>query len=126
MTKEQLLAELAASRTAIRRDYGAVRRELDVQAKLENLVRRKPFAWLGGAAALGWWMAGPKRKTRVVTKYVATPGKPGRTAKKPDPARLGWLGVGLALFKFSLPFLKPLLTAYAGRQLTALATRLAK
>jgi len=126
MTKEQLLAELAASRAAIRRDYGAVRRELDVQAKLENLVRRKPLAWLGGAAALGWWLAGPKRKTRVVTKYVKSSSKRGAAEDKPNVARLGWLGVVIALFKFSLPFLKPILTAYAGRQLTEMATRLAK
>ncbi|MFZ4681970.1 MAG: hypothetical protein ACOYMS_05680 [Terrimicrobiaceae bacterium] len=125
MTKEQLLAEVARSRSSIARDYSSVRREFDVQAKVNQLVRRKPLAWLGGAAALGWLLSGPKTKTRVVTRFLKADGKPSKRVEEPV-ARLGFLGVLLAVIKFSLPLLKPVLTAYAGKRFADLAAKLAK
>jgi hypothetical protein len=126
MTKEQILATLSQSRATLARDYVSVRHELDVQAKLKSLVRRKPLAWLGGAAALGWLLSGPKTKTRVVTKYVKSPDGKVRPEEKKTAARLGWPGVLMAFFRFAMPILKPVLTAYAGRQFATIATKLAK
>ena len=126
MTKEQIQAEVAQSRAAIARDYASVRREMDFQAKLNHLVRRKPMAWLGGAAALGWLLSGPKTKTRVVTKFVKSDGKPVRHEEKKPASRLGVLGVLITLVKFSLPLLKPVLTAYAGKRFADIAAKLAK
>lgn len=126
-TKAQLVAELDRSRRSIARDYAAVRHELDVKAKVENLVRRKPFAWLGGAAALGWILSGAKTKTRTVTKYapIKDGSKPGPKIVK-ESARAGWVATMITLVKFALPLLKPVLTAYAGKRFTDMASRLAK
>lgn len=125
MTKEQILADLSQSRSSLARNYVSVRRELDVQAKLNALVRRKPLAWLGGAAALGWLLSGPKTKTRVVTKFVKSDKKRGREEKE-TASKLGWLGGIFALVKILLPLLRPVLTAYAGKRFASMAAKLAE
>ena len=126
MTKEQILAEVARSRSSLARDFTSVRRELDFPNKVNQLVRRKPLAWLGGAAALGWLLAGPKTKTRVVTRLLQSDGKPAKRTEKEPAARPGLLGVLIAVVKFSLPLLKPVLTAYAGKRFADLAAKLAR
>lgn len=124
MTKEQLLFELAQSRAILSRDCDIVRQELDFKAKARRLVRRKPLAWLGGAAVLGWVLAGPKTKTRVIKKTVTATGKKVRTEKSAPASRLGWLAGLLAVVKFATPLLKPVLTAYAGKRFANMASNL--
>ena len=88
-SKAELLAAVARSRAAIRRDSSAVRTELDVAAKLQNSVRSRPLAWLGGAAAIGYLLAGPKTRTKTVTKLVREKsGDPVRETKKSRAAFL--------------------------------------
>jgi hypothetical protein len=125
MTKEEILSELSMSRAAITREYVAVRTELDFKSKLDNLVRRKPYAWLGGAAALGWFLAGPKTKTRVVTKVVQPNGTPV-VVKEKKKRRAGLIALFLGVIRFAFPLLKPALTAYAGRFFADMATKLPK
>lgn len=126
MTKEQLLLDLTQSRFLLARDCAQIRQELDFRAKAGRLIRRKPWAWLGGAAALGWILAGPKTKTRVVKKIVTASGKKVRTEKSGPVSRLGWLAGLLAVIKFASPLLKPALTAYAGKRFANLAADLVK
>jgi len=126
MTKEQLLFDLTQSRAMLARDCTVIRHELDFKAKAGRLIRRKPWAWLGGAAALGWILAGPKTKTRVIKKTVTASGKKVRTEKSPSASRLGWLAGLLAAVKFATPLLKPILTAYAGKRFASLAANLVK
>lgn len=126
MTKEQILAELHRSRATITRDYSALRVELDFKAKLDSLVRRKPLAWLGGATALGWLLAGPKTKKRTVTKYVKATDKHLTAPAKKAVARGGLLGLLLGLFRLLFPILKPTLSAYATRWVAELAGRAVK
>jgi len=125
MTKEEILAELSTSRTAIAREYAAVRTELDYKSKLNNLVRRRPYAWLGGAAALGWFLAGPKTKTRVVTKVVKQNGT-AKVVKEKKGARAGLIALLVGVIRFAFPLLKPALSAYAGRFFANMATKLPK
>jgi hypothetical protein len=124
MTKEEILSELTASRAAIVEGCAALRAELDFKAKLDNLVRRKPYAWLGGAAALGWVLAGPKTKTRVVTKTIKPNGPAVKIEKK--KARAGLIAALFALVRFILPVLKPAVTTYAGRRLADMAIKATK
>lgn len=126
MTKEQLLLDLAQNRFRLARDCAQVRHELDFRAKAGRLIRRKPLAWMGGAAALGWILAGPKTKTRVVKKTVTASGKNVRTEKSAPASRLGWLAGLLAVIKFASPLLKPVLTDYAGKRFAHLAANLVK
>jgi hypothetical protein len=118
--KEKLLEELRLSRRAMARDAAAVVEEINLASKFKKSVRARPLAWLGGAAALGWILAGPK--TRVVTK----PAK-GKSANPPEKFRhgspSGFWGILLALFKFALPIARPALSAYAARRLGELAEK---
>ena len=87
-TKAELLADVARSRAAILRDTAAVRSELDLAAKIQNSVRSRPFAWLGGAAVAGYFFAGPKTRTKTVTKYVR--GKSGEPVRKSEKKPRGF------------------------------------
>ncbi|MBE2204211.1 MAG: hypothetical protein IAE94_07735 [Chthoniobacterales bacterium] len=123
-TKAELLANVARSRAAIKRDTAAVRAELDVLAKLQNSVRSRPFAWLGGAAAIGYIFAGPKTRTKTVTKYLK--GKPGEPlhGKKRKPR--GWLAIAFAFFKVVFPWVRRALSAYATKRVGDFASRLVR
>jgi hypothetical protein len=123
MTKDEILTELSSSRAGLTREWVALRREFDFKAKLNNIVRRKPYVWLSGAAALGWVLAGPKRKTRVVTKVIQSDGKPV-VIKEKGKRRAGLVALLLGLMRFALPFVRPALTAYAGKFFADLATKL--
>ena len=97
MTKDEILAEISRSRAGLTREWAALRREFDFKAKLNNIVRRKPYLWLSGAAALGWVVAGPKRKTRVVTKVIQPDGKPV-VVKEKGKRRAGLVALILGLY----------------------------
>jgi hypothetical protein len=123
MTKDEILAELSRSRAGLTREWVALRREFDFKAKFDNIVRRKPYLWLSGAAALGWLLAGPKRKTRVVTKVIQPDGKP-IVVKEKGKRRAGLVALLLGLMRFALPFVRPALTAYAQKFFGDMATKL--
>jgi hypothetical protein len=122
--KAHLLANLARSRAAILRDTVAVRTELNVAAKIQNSVRSRPFAWLGGAAAIGYFFAGPKTRAKTVTKFVG--GKPGKPAREKEKKPRGFFSVLLSLFKLALPLVRPALSAYAAKRFGDFAQKLAK
>jgi hypothetical protein len=125
MTKEEILAELEASRAATVQGCASLRDEMDFKAKLNNLVRQKPYAWLSGAAALGWFLAGPKTKTRVVTKIVKPNGTPTVKVEKRRP-RAGLIALLIALIRLAIPVIKPALSAYAGRLFADMAAKRSK
>lgn len=126
MSKEFLLNELRRSREELSRDTSVLRRELDFEAKLKQSVRKHSFAWLGSAAALGWMIAGPKKKTRVVTKLVGSKGEPIKEEAKKAAGRAGALGIAVTAARFAFPYLRPVLLQYAGRFAGELAQRFAK
>jgi hypothetical protein len=125
MTKEEILAELKTSRSAIVEACAALRAELDFKKKLNDLVRRKPYAWLSGAAALGWFFAGPKTKTRVVTKIAKPDGTPTAKVEK-RKARAGLLALLIGLIRFAIPVVRPAVSAYAGKRFADMVKKGAK
>ena len=122
MTKDEILAELSRSRAGLTREWAALRRELDFKAKLNNIVRRKPYVWLSGAAAFGWMLAGPKSKTRVVTKVIQPNGKP-LVVKEKGKRRAGLVALLLGLMRLAVPIIKPAVTAYAGKFIADMASK---
>ena len=127
MTKEQILAELARSRTAMARDSAALRQELDFQAKFNRVVRRNPLAWFGGAAALGWMLAGPKTRTR--TRTLVQPAKPGEKPPRAEEkvvARTGFVALLMGLARFLFPLLRPVISTYATKILAEAAGKMAR
>ena len=123
MTKEEILSELATSRAAIVQGCSALRAELDFKAKFNGLVRRMPYAFVSGATALGWILAGPKTKTRVITKTLVPNGGPAVSVEKKRP-RAGLVALLIALVRFAIPVIRPAALAYAGRRLADMARRL--
>lgn len=132
MTKEEILSQLRGTRQAISRDTASLRRELDYKSKLEATIRKRPFAWFGGAAALGWWIAGPKTRKRVVTKvkYVGDPAaveQARKTQKKVKTSgQVGLLGIVITLVKFAFPYFRPMLSSLATRKLAEYAEKWAR
>jgi len=125
--KSEILAELARSRAAITRDTAAVQARLDLSAQIQRSVKARPFAWLGGAAAIGYILAGPKTRTRTVTKIVHE--KPGSRGPKTKPVKqksTGLFGLLLSLIKLAMPLVRPALSAYAAKRFGDFAERLAK
>jgi hypothetical protein len=121
--KEKILEDLRSSRAAIARDTNAVVEEVNLVSKFKKSVRNKPLAWLGGAAALGWILAGPK--TRVITKTVK-----GKSLEPAQKSRLsgaaGLWGILLALFKIAYPLARPALSAYAARRVGEFAEKFSR
>lgn len=124
--KDKLLTELSRSRAAVVRDFSTVRSELDVAAKLRQSVKSRPFAWLGSAAALGYIIAGPKRRTRVITKTVHDRKSKEKLAKPEIRESRSLFGTLLMLFKIVSPLVRPALSAYAVRRFGDFAEKLGK
>ncbi len=122
--KSAILAELARSRAAITRDVALVREELDVTSHVKRSVRAKPMVWLACAAAVGYMLAGPKTRTRTVTKLVKGPKSAPVKVEKKRP--LTFLGIIIALFKVAMPLVRPALSAYAARRVGEFAEKLVK
>ena len=122
--KSELLAEIARSRAAVARDADFVRQELDVTSQLKSSVKRRPFAWLGGAAALGYMLAGPKTRAKTIVKTVRE-SKAATSGVKKTKSHT-FLEILVGLFKFLLPMVRPLISAYAARHIGALAEKLGR
>lgn len=125
MTKDEILAELSRSRAGLTREWVVLRREFDFKTKLNNILRRKRYVWLSGAAAFGWMLAGPKRKTRVVTKVIQpdAEGKPV-VVKEKGKRRAGLIALLLGLIRLAIPVVRPAVTAYAGKLIADRARKL--
>jgi hypothetical protein len=123
--KNEILEELRRSRKAIARDSTSIVAELNLTSKIRRSVTRRPLAWLGSAAAVGYILAGPK--TRKAPKPVST--KKGAKPEKPDADRGVWHNIFSILFrlaKFLVPLFRPALSAYAAQRLGELSTRFSR
>jgi len=122
--KAEIVAELARSRAAIARDTSAIRDEINVASKFRRSVKSRPFAWLGGAAAIGYFLAGPKTRTKTVTKVVREKG-PG-PAKVETKKQHGFWDILFSLIKLCVPLVRPALSAYAARRIGDFADKIGK
>ena len=122
--KSEILAEITRSRAAIVRDAELVRNELDVAVKLKTAVKKRPFAWLGGAAALGYILAGPKTRTKTVIKRAKESKSANATVEKKQSRTI--LEILFSLFKLLLPLVRPVISAYAARRFGAFAEKLGR
>ncbi|MDX2080657.1 MAG: hypothetical protein SFU53_07720 [Terrimicrobiaceae bacterium] len=123
-TKDALLAEIAKSREAIRRDYSGVREEMRLQNHVRSWVRGNPWAWVGGASLLGFVLSGPKTKTKVVTKRAKSRKGKSEAAEATKP--LGFAAIVLGLLRFAFPLVRPLLMSYAARRFGVLADQVGR
>lgn len=122
--KAEIVAELARSRAAVARDTSAVREQFDLAARIRKSVKARPFAWLGGAATIGYILAGPKTRTKTITKVVRDKG--AGPAKAETKKQRGFWVILFSLIKLSFPLIKPALSAYAAKRFGDFADKLGK
>ncbi len=122
MTRSEALFELEASRVAIARDYRSVRAAADIPARLKKTVRRHPIPWLGGAATIGWLIAGrgSRRRKVMLEKRVDQDGE----VTKEKVKSFSILTVLITLVRIVIPVLKPAFTALAAKKFADLAVKL--
>lgn len=124
--KDAILEELRRSRLAIARDTNAISDYLNVSAKFQRSVKRHPFAWLGGAAALGYIFAGPKTKT--ITKIVPAKSVPDK--KSPPSAEKknasAFMEGSFRFMKVIFPLVRPVLMSYATRRMSEFAEKIGR
>ncbi len=112
--RQAIVAELAAARARLSATGEALRRSLDVSARVkENFQRHRP-AWLGGTALVGFLLSKlPARKKTVFVERVS--GKVLGAAGK--------LGALFSAAKFAIRFAAPLVSEFASKGLGEIVKR---
>lgn len=107
--QQTLAAELASARARMTGYASAIRRDLDVGARLKNSVAKNSAAWYAGAAVLGLLLSKiPPMRRKVV---AGTPAFiPSQTRKA------GKLAMLLGVLKFAADFAKPALLFWSKRR----------
>ena len=108
------MAELNAARSRMTVNYRALRRDLDIPARARRAFVRQPVAWIGGASFVGLIVSrfAFRKKKAVVVRKGSEP-----MVEKAEKA-----GVLLGILKLVFDLVRPALTAWATRLLTAYAT----
>jgi hypothetical protein len=112
--KIELMAELQAARRRMTVNFRALRKDLDIPARAKHAFVRQPLAWIGGASFAGLIVsrfAFRRNKTVVVRK-----------GSEPMIEKAEKAGVLLGILKLVFDLVRPALTAWATRLLTAYAT----
>ena len=107
--KQTLAAELASARGRMTGYAAAIRRDLDVGARLKTSVARNSAAWYAGAAVLGLLLSKipPMRRKLVVETPVFLPSQTRKAGK---------IAVLLGILKFAADFVKPALLFWSKRR----------
>jgi len=108
------MAELGVARSRMTVNYRALRRDLDIPTRARRAFVRQPLAWIGGASFVGLIVsrfAFRRNKTVVVRK-----------GSEPIVEKAEKVGVLLGILKLVFDLVRPALTTWATRALTAYAT----
>lgn len=97
----------------MRRDYAALRHELDFVSRTKRAVIEHPVPWLGGSALVGWILSGRRRKARRL--------KAGQVAEPVKKATL--LGVLFGIAKMIFPLVQPYLASFAAGKISDFAAK---
>ncbi|MFV0416721.1 MAG: hypothetical protein ACK5NG_10190 [Chthoniobacterales bacterium] len=131
MTKKELIEELRSSRVAITADARKIRDTFSISRRAQGIVKEKPIAWVGGAAAVGFILSLLSRRPRKIVvqenKEIGASGKKlnrktrkeaAKQAKAVESAKkLTLWGFLLAVVKLLLPALRPAVTAWTSKLL---------
>ena len=111
--KNELIAELARSRSGMTLHAGQVGYQTDVSRRVKSSFRNHIGAWLAGALVTGGFVSMlPARKKTVYVNPLTKAGK-GKLAATAKPSG----GFFLSLIKSLVPIIKPILTAFIPKQL---------
>lgn len=105
----------------IARDTARLKVSFDFPERARMAIRRRPGAWLGSAAVLGFLTAWLSRRSTQVRVQV---GKSGKSEVVEDVVKSAtWITTVLAIGRAVLPFVRPAVTAFAARQLAEMASK---
>lgn len=107
--KQTLAKELAEARDRMMSYTAAIRRDLDVGARLKSSVARNTGAWFAGAAVLGLLLSKiPPLRRKVVVEV------PSYRAARVEKA--GNMAALLGMLKFAADFAKPAIILWTKRR----------
>jgi len=107
--KVELAADLERARARLARNFGALRRDLDVGTHLKHSFHENKAAYIGGATLFGLLLSKlPTRKKKV---YVEKKSREG--IKDVEKA-----GIWLVLLQFLFNTFRPLITSLLTKQVT--------
>jgi hypothetical protein len=105
-----LRRKIAASREALARDVGGLQYELDFPLKVKKSFQRNTVYWVGGALALGLFIALLRARTQKV--YLSAAGKKVRGG--PGKKLFGG-GMFLTALRVAGPVLQPVVMGYIAK-----------
>lgn len=107
--KQNLAAELANARARMMGYTAAIRRDLDVGARLKSSVAKNTAAWFAGAAVLGLLLSKiPPLRRKVIVEVPSFRSAPVQKAGK--------MAAFFGILKFAADFAKPAIVLWAKRR----------
>ncbi len=123
--KAELMAELHRSREALSESLVGLRGDLDVGRHLRQSFTRSRTGWLTGAAVTGMVLSALPFLKKKKKKEPRLMSLPFFNRRRPDPVEESAKGgLLLAILGIVASLLKPVLTTFVTRKLTAYATGL--
>lgn len=124
LRKAALKRQIEEARRGISRSVDGLRHDLDVKAHLKESVVEKKGLWLGGAALVGWLLAGWPRRRRKALPPPAPASHRDEDARREPPVAVQMQRGGLLMAVLGLvgSILRPALTRFVTRKLTELAS----
>ena len=108
--KVELAAELERARSRLARNFGALRKDLDVSTHLKHSLQEHKAAYIGGATLLGLLLSKlPARKKKI---YVERKSKDA--VKEVEKA-----GIWIVLLQLLFKAFQPMITSLVSRQVTS-------
>ncbi|MEO8204689.1 MAG: hypothetical protein ABI615_00815 [Chthoniobacterales bacterium] len=127
MTRAQILAELEKTRSAVLQNTAHLRHDLDISAQIRASVAKHAYGWVAGALLVGFLLSkrGNSRKQKQL------PSKKYKRGEKRDTVpevveKATTLSLLIAGVRMAMPFIKPIVSAYATKNLAQFASRLGK
>ena len=109
-SKPELRREIALSRGAVARDWEGLQYELNFPLKIKKSFQRNTVFWVGGALAVGLFVALLRARTQKV--YLNPLGKKAASQNK----KLVESGAVLGLLKLGMTILQPLVVSHFAKK----------
>lgn len=111
-SKTELRQEIAGTRTAVAHDLGGLSYELNFPLKVRKSFQRNTVYWVGGALAIGLFIALLRARTQKVYLSAA-----GNKVKNPNKNLLD-AGLVLGTLRLVGPLVQPVIMGYFAKKMS--------